>query len=76
MSLEYQQLVDRHDVATAMQCPNISGIALWQLQDIKVDHVNASMYRPGGINNKGVLDRWRNPKPSAKVVASIFGAVP
>ena len=29
-SEEYQQLVDSLDVATAMNCSNVSGIALWQ----------------------------------------------
>ena len=75
-SLEYQQLVDGLDVSTAMDCTDIAGIALWQLQDIKVDLQNTSSRRPGGINNKGVLDRWRRPKPAAARVASIFAKVP
>jgi len=75
-SLEYQTLVDGLDVSTAMDCPNISGIALWQLMDIKVDEGNTSSRRPGGINNKGVLDRWRRPKPAAAKVASIYASHP
>jgi beta-glucuronidase len=73
-SEEYQVLVDGLDVATAMGCANISGIALWQLMDIKVDESNSSLRRPGGINNKGVLDRWRRPKLAAAKVAQIYAS--
>ena len=34
-----------------MDCADISGIALWQLMDIKVDAANTSINRLGGINN-------------------------
>ena len=64
--------VDGFDVGVAMNSSKIAGIALWQFTDIKVDALNSSTNRPGGINNKGVLDRFRRPKLSALRVASIF----
>ena len=75
-SEELQVVVDGLDVSVAMDCANISGISLWQLQDIKVDQSNTSTGRPGGINNKGILDRWRVPKLAASKVAKVYGAVP
>jgi len=74
-SEEYESLVDGLDVSTAMECSNISGISLWQLQDIKVDQANSSSGRPGGINNKGVLSRWREPKLAAKTVADVYAGL-
>merc|ERR1711988_1842411 len=73
-SLEYQSLVDGITTRYAMNSSNISGIALWQFFDIKVDDKNTSTRRPGGINNKGVLDRYRNPKPAAKEVAAAYAS--
>ena len=75
-SEEYQAEVDELDVGTAMGCENVSGIALWQLMDIKVDEPLNSTRRPGGINNKGVLDQWRSPKLAAARVAKAYAAVP
>jgi len=75
-SEEYQVVVDGLDVRTALACDNISGIALWQLMDIKVDEPHNSTRRPGGINNKGVLDRWRTPKLAAGTVADAYASVP
>jgi len=51
---------------------NISGLALWQFSDIKVDQSNSSTGRPGGINNKGVFSQLRDPKPAAAVVAEAY----
>merc|ERR1712107_931920 len=45
-SLEYQSLVDGITTRTAMNSSNISGIALWQFFDIKVDQANTRV-RPG-----------------------------
>ena len=76
-SLEYQTTVDGDNARVAMSDPNIGGLALWQFCDIKVDQKNTSTGRPGGINNKGVVSRWREPKPSAPVVAAAYAtAVP
>ena len=75
-SEEYQRLVDGLDVSVAINDPNISGISVWQFTDNKADHPNSSTVRPGGINNKGVLDRWRRPKLAATRVAAVYGDEP
>eukprot|EP01043_Picozoa_sp_COSAG02_P020871 COSAG02_NODE_1041_length_15034_cov_96.398326_11_plen_140_part_00 len=74
-SEEYQVTVDELDAGTAMGDPNIAGLALWQFCDIKVDQSNTSTNRPGGINNKGVVSQWRQPKPAAAAVGSAYERV-
>ena len=71
-SLEFQSTVDGLDATVAMTDSNVSGLAIWQFSDIKVDQPNASTGRPGGINNKGVVSQWRNPKPAAATVAAAY----
>lgn len=71
-SLEYQAIVDGITATLAMNTSGIAGLSVWQFQDIEVDPANPRL-RPGGINNKGVLDRWRNPKPAAAAVGAAFG---
>jgi hypothetical protein len=51
---------------------DVAGVALWQFTDIKVDQSNTSTGRPGGINNKGVVSRWRQPKLAAAVVEALY----
>ena len=74
-SEEYQVTVDELDAGTAMGDPNIAGLALWQFCDIKVDQSNTSTGRPGGINNKGVVSQWRQPKPAAAAVGAAYEKV-
>ena len=69
---EYQQLVDSLDAGVAANSSNISGIAIWQYADVKVDQPKNSTNRPGGINNKGVLTQERLPKPAAAAVRQAF----
>ena len=69
---EYQRTVDKFDATVAMTDSNVTGLALWQFCDIKVDQSNSSTHRPGGINNKGVVDQWRKPKLAAAVVAAAY----
>ena len=45
-SEEYERQVDGYDAATAMGSANVSGLALWQFTDIKVDQPNVD-HRPG-----------------------------
>lgn len=73
-SLEYESLVDGLDAQIALVCENITGISIWQYADVKVDEPNTSSHRPGGINDKGLLDQWRDSKPAAEAVGNIFGA--
>jgi len=74
-SEEYQALVDGLDAQVAVNSSQIAGLALWQFTDIKVDQLNSSAGRPGGINNKGVFDQYRRPKLAAQRVAEIFSQV-
>ena len=74
-SLEYQATVDGDNADIAMSDANITGLALWQFCDIKVDQSNTSSGRPGGINNKGVVSQWRATKPAAAVVAAAYAKV-
>ena len=74
-SEEYQALLDGIDAGTAMNSSDIAGLALWQFTDIKVDQANSSDSRPGGINNKGVFDRWRQPKLAVAAVAAAYSHV-
>ena len=71
-SEEFQRLVDGLDAGVAANSSNISGIALWQFTDIKVDQPSNSTLRPGGINNKGVFTRWRKPKLAATAVRQAY----
>ena len=73
-SLEYQLLVDDDAAQVAMMDDQIAGLALWQFSDIKVDYTNGSIssHRPGGINNKGIVDQWRTPKLAAAAVAAEY----
>ena len=73
-SEEYQQVVDGFDAGEAMSNANISGLALWQFTDMKVDAANSSTNRPGGINNKGIFSRWRKPKLAMQTVADAFSS--
>lgn len=74
-SLEYQATVDQLDARVAMIDENITGLSLWQFCDIKVDQQNTSTGRPGGINNKGVVDEYRVPKLAASAVAAEYNSV-
>ena len=71
-SEELQSTIDGLDASTAMNNSQIAGLALWQFSDIKVDQSNSSTARPGGINNKGILSQFRDPKLAAAKVASIY----
>ena len=73
-SEEYQEEVVSLD-ASMINHTNVAGVALWQFSDIKVDATNfSSTSRPGGINNKGVVSRWRQPKLAAASIAAIYNA--
>jgi len=71
-SEEFQGLIDSLDAGVAANSSNISGISMWQFTDCKVDQTNTSTNRPGGINNKGVLTQFREPKLAAAAVRQAF----
>ena len=65
------------NVRTAMNSASIAGISLWQFMCIKVNQVNATYpgIRPGGLKNKGILDRWFGLKAATREVANAFADV-
>ena len=70
--MELQSEIDGLAATVAMANGNITGLALWQFSDIKVDQSNSSTGRPGGINNKGIVSQLREPKLAATTVATIY----
>merc|ERR1712060_958938 len=41
---------------------DLAGVCIWQLVDCPVDPTTNLKYRPGGINDKGILTTSRRPK--------------
>ena len=64
-----KQLADLHSVVRA------SGTYIWQFADVRVSEEWA-LQRPKAMNNKGVVDIYRNPKLSYGVVKRIYSALP
>ncbi|MBM4163495.1 MAG: hypothetical protein FJ222_03520 [Lentisphaerae bacterium] len=52
--------------------PRICGVFIWQFCDVRVDLAWNAIGRPGGINDKGLVDRWRRPKLAFSTVAERF----
>jgi beta-glucuronidase len=72
-SEEMQEEIVRRDVDAALALDDVAGVCVWQLFDVRVDakHWPAAK-RPGGLNNKGVLSQWREPKLAAQSVQRLF----
>ncbi len=51
--------------------PRVTGVFIWQFADAKTIQEYWSN-RPGLLNNKGLLDRFRRPKDSYWLVQSVF----
>ena len=70
---EMQEEIVRRDVDAALALDDVAGVCVWQLFDVRVDakHWPAAK-RPGGLNNKGVLSQWREPKLAAQSVQRLF----
>ncbi|CAL1135131.1 unnamed protein product [Cladocopium goreaui] len=70
---EYQALLLKTHLEAVTQNPGIAGIALWQFADIPVDRaVSDERHRPRGLNNKGVLSMYRQPKLAASVLQQLL----
>jgi len=52
---------------------DLAGVAIWLLADSPVDPSTDEVYRPGGVNDKGLLSVDRRPKLAYGAVRSIFG---
>lgn len=70
-SEERQCTILREQIETILQHPDLSGVFLWQFADCRV--VNEwAMSRPRTHNNKGVVDEYRRPKMSYRLVKELF----
>ena len=50
------------------------GLAIWQFCDVRsAEREDRILGRPGGFNNKGVVDAYRRPKLAYAVVKRRFG---
>jgi len=47
----------------------VAGLSIWLYNDFRT---NASVMRPRGFNNKGVVDEYRRPKMAYQVVKKLF----
>ena len=68
---ERQAQILARQIDAVLGNPACTGIFLWQFADVRVDESWFDK-RPGCVNNKGVVDRWRRPKLSYQKVKECF----
>jgi len=52
---------------------DVAGLAIWQFSDCRTTtHIETTLKRPRGYNNKGIVDEYRNPKLAYKMVRSLY----
>ncbi|MBR6666797.1 MAG: beta-glucuronidase [Clostridia bacterium] len=70
-SEERQCTILREQITTVLNHPACSGIFIWQFADVRVDE-GWAMGRPRTHNNKGVVNEYRQPKMSFRLVKELF----
>ena len=70
-SEERQCTILREQIEPVLAHPDCSGLFIWQLADVRVDE-SWAMGRPRTHNNKGVLNEYRQPKMSYRIVKELF----
>lgn len=70
-SEERQCRILEDQISAVLSHPDVTGIFLWQLADVRVDEAWA-MARPRTYNNKGVVDEYRRPKLAYRTVKKCF----
>ncbi len=70
-SEERQCLILKEQIEAVLRHPDITGVFLWQLADVRVDEEWA-IHRPKTYNNKGVVDEYRRPKLAYQTVKELF----
>ena len=70
-SEERQCTILKEQIEAVLGNPDCSGVFLWQFADVRVDE-SWAMSRPRTHNNKGVVDEYRRPKLSYKLVKELF----
>ena len=68
---ERQAQILERQIDAVLSHPACTGIFLWQFADVRVDESWFDK-RPGCINNKGVVDRYRREKLSCSTVREAF----
>jgi beta-glucuronidase len=62
-------------LAGALAHPQVAGVFIWQFCDVRITDAGGwPLVRPGGINDKGLVDRWRCPKPAFAAAQAAFRA--
>lgn len=70
-SEEYQQKALSEQLTGVLSHPDCSGVYIWQFSDIRISEEWWGG-RPRTMNNKGVVDEYRRPKPCYETVKRIF----
>lgn len=70
-SEERQCEILREQLSAVRQHPRCSGSYIWQFADVKVSEEWAAQ-RPKTMNNKGIVDQYRQPKMSYLTVREIY----
>lgn len=70
-SEERQCTILREQIEAILTHPDLSGVFLWQFADCRVA-IEWAMSRPRTHNNKGVVDEYRRPKMSYRLVKELF----
>ena len=73
-SEEYQVHQLRTSIETMRENEAVAGCYIWQYCDIICHHKRA-LGRPRGLNNKGLVSEYRQPKSSYFVVRDIFARI-
>lgn len=61
-------------LAGVLAHPRVCGVFIWQFCDCRVTEEGWALSRPGCINDKGVVDRWRRPKLAFAAAQAAFRA--
>ena len=72
-SEEYQAEALEQQITAVFEQEGCSGIYIWQFCDVRVCDSWFSI-RPRTMNNKGIVDEYRRPKLSYKVVKRLYGS--
>lgn len=73
-SEEYQAQHVRGSIETMLENDHVAGCYIWQYCDI-VTHPLRALGRPRSLNNKGLVDEYRQPKLGYFVVKDLFAHV-
>ena len=73
-SEEYQAQHIKASIETMRENEHVAGCYVWQYCDIVI-HPERALRRPRSLNNKGLVDEYRQPKVAYGVVKEVFGRI-